>query len=203
MTCPGCGVAVAIGYPRCPKCHAALPQPARSRRATARDELLTGGTSVEPSGGYRGLALIGVVVLGLIVAVVVMTRRGGDRGGARAPSDDRDDRADRADDRTGGTRADDVDDLPELPPATQTGGGAAAADPLAGAIRDLSEALRTERLWSKVSHDGTEIVVESSLCGDTAMHEVLAQQVAPLHDAGARSLRCQEPHGGLVFETDL
>ena len=43
-SCPACGVAVAPGYPRCPKCHAALPSaplhlpaPARARQA--------GGTS--------------------------------------------------------------------------------------------------------------------------------------------------------------
>src|SRR5688500_14282629 len=73
--CPGCGVAVPVGYARCPRCHAPMPS-ARMRR----ESLQAGGTSVaEVAKPGRALWIAGGVLLlaGAIVAIALLT--GGDR----------------------------------------------------------------------------------------------------------------------------
>ncbi len=199
VPCPGCGVAVAVGYPRCPKCHAPVPQPARSRRATAREELIAGGTSVAPEagGGYGGLFAVGALVLVGIGVMVWMSTRD-DRPARPSVVETEDDDGvddDDADDRRPGVG----DDEPIAPPPQPAPAGSA----LRGAIKDLDDALRGERVWSKVGVDGASVVVESALCGDPSMPPILNEHLAALRDAGATALRCQEPHGGVVFATDL
>ncbi len=204
VQCPACGVAVAVGYPRCPKCRAPVPQPARrGRRQTAREDLLTGGTSVEPEPASAGSWLvIGAVVVGALALVVYAATRDDER--ARPAARDGEGGAPAADDdEAAAAGADDA-------PGEAAGGGGARPQPgappgeaLRDVIRALDAELRTDRVWSKVTLEGDVVVVESAMCADPAMPPVLNAHLADLAAGGAATLRCQEPHGAVVFETDL
>jgi hypothetical protein len=202
VPCPACGVAVAVGYPRCPKCHAPVPQPRRARRQTAR-EGLAGGTSVEPErAGLGGWLVIAAVVVAAIGLVVYVATRDDDRAAPAArddegvaPGDDDGDGAGAVDDEapTEGGEGDDEPFRPRTP----------AGQPLRDAVRALDADLRAERVWSKVVTEGDVVIVESAMCADAAMPPVLNAHLADLAAGGAVTLRCQEPHGAVVFATDL
>ena len=197
VTCPGCGVDVAVGYPRCPRCHASVPQPGRPRRQTFREMNLAGGTSVEPEdtgrGGFLVIALAGFAA---ILLVVWLATRDGDDDARPATADD-----DLADDEPvddvepGQPVADDTPDLSREEPDEE--------DLMPAALADLDEALRAAQMWSKVRRSGDVVVVESSLCEDGDMWSAIAPLAAQLRDAGATAVRCQAPHGGVVFERAL
>ena len=202
ITCPGCGVALAVGYPKCPRCHASVPQGPRSKRQTVREEMIAGGTSLEPPAAaprsWPWLLAAALVIGGLVVWVA--SRR--DQRARAAPTDSNavtDDNE--RDDETAASAAEDDEDV-----AAATGQAAAAAPgpaDLGPAIRELDGALRGERLWAKVTADGDVVVIESALCGDSAIALVVDELGAGLRAAGARSVRCQEPHGAVVFDRGL
>jgi hypothetical protein len=199
VTCPSCGVAVAVGYPKCPRCHSAVPQAPRTKRQTLREEMLAGGTSVEPpempatSSPLLPLA-IGVVALGAVIAGFVLLRKEPTTQPAIEPA---------------GEGADDTepeqDDEPEAttePGATAEAGAAPVEEvDLSGAVDSLSEELRVQRLWATVRADGTVIEIQSSLCDDKAM--TAAVDGAGLAGSGATAVRCVAAHGGVVWERGL
>ncbi|HTM20124.1 MAG TPA: hypothetical protein VL172_06450, partial [Kofleriaceae bacterium] len=86
--CPGCGLAVAPGYLRCPRCHVVMPgMPITPSPSTSpRDP---GGTSLADGG--RGPALwiaaVAIAVAVAVVAVIILMRNrgGGDDHGSAAP----------------------------------------------------------------------------------------------------------------------
>lgn len=201
ITCPGCGVLVAVGYPKCPRCHAPVPQSSRSKRVTFREEMIAGGTSLEPPVDATRLwpwLLALALVVGSVVAWLA-TRSGDSREAAPTDSE---------------VLTEDEDDDSELAEDGEDDGDMAArrgapepADPtavdLGPAIRALDGALRSARLWSKVTVDDDVVVIESAQCGDDGIGSVIGDHAADLKAAGARTLRCREPHGAVVFERGL
>jgi hypothetical protein len=195
VTCPKCGVDVAVGYPRCPRCHAAVPQGARARRATPLE--LGGGTSVEVARGpsRAGLILLALAGVVLIVVIVLFATGGGGSRKAAAPEEAVEEEA--VEDETGDEPADEADTEEEAARPEP------AADPMPAALRDLDRALRAAQLWSNVRREGTVVVVESALCEDTGMWPAIAALAGDLRDAGASAVRCQGRHGGVIFERAL
>jgi hypothetical protein len=186
VTCPGCGVAVAVGYPRCPRCQAAVP---RGRPPT----LQGGGTSLAgersewPRWALAGAALTLVFGAVLWLATRESPARATDAGAlADAEAFEEED----AEEEEEGEVA--------LAPAP-------GAEPVeaATALRQLDEALRSERLWAKLRVAGALIEIESALCDDAAMWPAIAGVAEALHASGARAVRCLAPHGAVVFERDL
>ncbi len=203
VTCPGCGVAVAVGYPRCPRCHATVPSAPRSKRATFREEALAGGTSLAPPddepGPPVGCIAFGVVLLVVgVIAIWLATR---DRTATPAVTDDETEDVEEA--------AEPVEPDEETPvegagPATGTADEDVEEGPdIEEVARDLDAALRGAQLWSKVTVDGDVVVIESSLCDDPGVWGEVKLEAVALRDAGTVSVRCQEPHGGVVFDRKL
>lgn len=199
VTCPGCGVAVAVGYPKCPRCHAAVPQAPRTKRQTFREEMLSGGTSVEPpempatSSPLLPLA-IGVVALGAVIAGFVLLRKSPTTKPAIEPAGEADDDDTEA--------QDDEPDVTDEPGAAAEAGAAPVAEvQLDDAVDSLSEELRVQRLWATVRADGSVIEIQSSLCDDKAM--TAAVDGAGLAGSGATAVRCVAAHGGVVWERGL
>ena len=76
-------------------------------------------------------------------------------------------------------------------------------DRLADAVGRLSAELQSRRLWSNVSLDRaqpTVVIVQSSLCEDRDMQQVVADFGKDLAANGATAVRCVAPHGGVIFE---
>lgn len=200
VTCPSCGVAVQVGYPRCPRCHAKVAQPAspaRTKRPTFREELLAGGTSVADDEGGRLWWVVGGLGGIVVVLAVWLLARGDERpagaGALDAGTEDvTDDEPDEADD----------DPAPEAP-SPPTGAAPADDDGLADALRALDDALRTARLWSKVTRADDVVVIESSLCDDDEMAPAIDELAADLAAAGAAAVRCVAPHGAVAWERRL
>lgn len=200
VTCPSCGVAVQVGYPRCPRCQSPVPAPPRAKRATARDTL-AGGTTVAPEAPRRigWLVAAGIVLVAGSVGVWLASRSDRPAAGATEP-DEAEEEEDEGEDEVaepGGEpepagRRDD-------PTPTPAGRGAAAA----GAVRQLEAALRDDRLWARVSHDAEVVVIESSLCDDPGMWPAIMAEAATLRAVGLAAVRCTAPHGGVVFERGL
>jgi hypothetical protein len=72
VTCPGCGVTVAIGYPACPKCKAALPKKAVLPGKDAQK----GGTSAATQ---RPLGMVVVAVMTAILLALFFGRGSDDK----------------------------------------------------------------------------------------------------------------------------
>lgn len=198
VTCPACGVPVAIGYPRCPKCKAAVPQAPRARRGSVREQLVAGGTSIEPpetgagSANWLPWALLALLVIGAGAFFAMRSSSSSTKAPVADVEDD-----------------DEADDDPEAAadpdePTTRGTGTAATpagGDPMPAAVRALDDALRGERLWAKVSSDGTMLIVESSLCAQ--IQEQLGALAADARAEGATAVQCRAQHGELMFEQDL
>jgi len=198
VTCPGCGVAVAVGYPRCPRCHTAVPQAARPKRSSVRDDLMAGGTSVEPPesprpwGAVAWLAGGAAAIVAVVVLWALLREDATPPGVGRAPTAESDEAEPAAEEVA----------APEAPAEGATKPTERpAADPLADAVIALDQALRAQRVWATVRRDGDVVVIESALCGDGAMSTVVAG--AGLREAGASLVRCVAPHGAVVWETGL
>jgi hypothetical protein len=205
MTCPGCGVPVTVGYPRCPKCGAGLPAAARSKRATFREANLEGGTSVEPesSGGSGGWILAGVLlVLGVGMAIYFATRGGGKKHDAEAGSGDEATQVeDQPNDEPNEVTPDEPDEKPAQKPGPKLNEPRAAA--VADVVARIDEGLRTARLWAKVQTLGDVLVIESSLCDDPGILQVVSGEGDALRAAELATVRCQEPNGRVDFERGL
>jgi hypothetical protein len=199
VTCPSCGVDVAVGYPRCPRCHAAVPQAPRARRQTFRESNVAGGTSLEPpigAGGRGGLLLLVLGGVAALLLVIYLATRGGDEPKAAAQDEVEEEETDEEEDEAeqGGA--------PDEGEAVEEEEGE-AEDLMPSALRDLDEALRAAQMWSKVTREDDVVVVESSLCEDGGMWSAIAPLAAQLRDAGASAVRCRAQHGAVVFERKL
>jgi len=203
VPCPACGVPVAVGYPRCPKCKAAVPMSARARRGSVREQLLSGGTSVEPEPSSVGKPWLPWVLVALVVVAIgafLALRSGGDDDAAVAPGAKVEDEeaAEGDDDADEATTDDDVVTAPRgsAAPVVEP-----AADPMPDAVVSLDEALRGQRLWAKVTNRGTTLLIESSLCPQIeGQIDALAGVARGL---GARAVECHAEHGQLMFERPL
>ncbi len=191
--CPGCGITVAAGYPRCPKCQAAMPQ-ARSMLAPAADRgVHAGGTSVGGGDSPTSwlLPIIGLVVV-VVIAVFTLTR-GGDEPAAEAPVP---------------TKVSSPREVPELAApqpvvVDEVERAADGADALrSDAVDAVARGLDRARLWSNVAGDGDALVISSAYCEseNETMKQVVAANQAVIAAAGFAVVRCLERHGALVFE---
>lgn len=186
--CPACGVAVVVGYVKCPKCGAALPV---SRRAATRIE---GGTAVREGGGFP---VVRAALAGTAIAVVVAVAL---RGKAPAPAPAPDDAA--GQDEAREPASDGVPTAVEpaqLPTTTTT---VRAADP-SDALDALDASLKRARLWGTASIVETRVDVRSGGCGDASMGPLIDGLAGQLRDGGLTRLRCMEQSGRVVFERDL
>jgi hypothetical protein len=204
MTCPGCGVLVTVGYPRCPKCGAGLPAAARSKRATFREANLEGGTSNQPeTSGSGGWILAGLLLaLGAGMAIYFATRGGGKKHEAEAGTDQE---TVTAEDQTPDEPDDQTPDEPDERPAQKP--GPEVDEPRAAAVADvlarIDEGLRSARLWAKVRPEKDVLVIESSLCDDPGILQVVSGEADALRAAELATVRCQEPNGRVDFERGL
>jgi len=199
--CAKCGVAVPLGYVKCPRCHAPMPatQPlaARAKRNTMRDAV-AGGTAVpEPeSGGFPWL-LAGVCAAAAIAAIVWYVQSGGARAAdAPVPAD----QVDLAAMVAPGSAAGSSSREPEPPPAP-------VVDPRPRqrleALATLEHTLASDKLWATVTAGGDNIEIRSSFCADRGV----AARVTAAHDAlaslGFKAVRCLEKAGAPVWALDL
>ncbi|MBK9030532.1 MAG: hypothetical protein IPL61_04200 [Myxococcales bacterium] len=188
--CPGCGVAVAAGYPRCPKCHAPMPGVAGGR--TRRDTNQGGGTTVTArSSRATGVALVvaGAAVLAAVVALV-MTSGSAHRKVATDP------RVTAVTPMTSSARR--IDDTAiEAPPPPP-------APPEPWPVLDrLERALAAERLYGKVTIRGGAVEVRSSFCEEARVQALVDGALADLRAVGAATVACVAPHGAVVFRRTL
>lgn len=180
-------MAVAIGYSRCPKCHAPMPQAGRARRDTQQG----GGTSA--SAGAAGppwtWLAVGGAVLGL-GAVVWLATRGDGRSHAAA-----------VDEPGEVTEPDQVASAaapaPPAPPTVPT-----RRDPHAAAAR-LERALATQRLYGRAVLRGTQVELRSSFCAEPSLVQLVDAARAELVAEGVSAVICLEPHGAEVFTRPL
>ncbi len=196
-TCPACGVAVAPGYPRCPKCHAALPD-APPLGGNASAQRVQGGTSTAAESprswlwvaGAAGLALLGVI--GFFVLRSSEKHPGAPPPPAASPAE--------------------VPAAPNVAAAEQ--GADVAPDPSAPAepsrvqqqleaAASLREALDNRRLWASVNADHNDLSIHSAYCNDAAMAGAIDELEKDLGAAGITHVGCYERHGPLVFERTI
>jgi hypothetical protein len=189
MPCPRCAVPVPLGYVRCPRCHATMPDAARPRRETSPGA--PGGTALPDGGGGFPWLLAGVCGVAAAVAVVWFVVRGGAGGaGADAPV------AVPAQPRAAPTAI--PDDQP--PPAP-------TVDPRprlrTEALSQLEQALAADRLWATVSEVGDAVVIRSAFCRDPGLGARLGAFHGKLVGLGFTAVSCLEQGGEPVFSRRL
>lgn len=193
--CPACGVKVMLGYAKCPKCHAPMPNAAPRGR---RPSVSGGGTTSQPmeridGGGGKGW-IVGVVALVAIAGAVIWAvelRGGGAKRTQEAvePVETR---------RNFDTVETDLRPPDNLPPPTSEN----APDP--AYIADALEGeLARDRLFATVQVTGDLLDVRSAYCSDPRFDEISARYVAELKAAGIVRIRCSETHGEQVYERPL
>ena len=200
--CARCGLTVAAGYARCPRCQADLPV-ARARERT-QPPRGAGGTAVDPILDRRRYAMIGGGVV-LLVVVLWLALGGDDAPAKGAPAPD-DPVAEAGDDPAGpAVGGDDTADVGPSPPPAPVGPTPAppAGSGRNGAVGGLSRALREARLWATVSGDGDGVLIESSFCDDNGLSSIVDGAIAELRQVGFTSVRCRAPHGAVVFDRGL
>lgn len=188
--CPACGIAVMIGYTKCPKCHAPMPGAQRTKRAS-----MAGGTTaerVEPAaagGGWLWLGAVAAVGIGLVVWGT-QCRGGGARPAPAATVEE-------GGDSPGSAVAPVVVPPPTLSPASPDRPDPSfAADALEGELAG-------ERLYATVQARGEVLDLRSAFCAEARLGELVARHAAELRAAGVVRVRCSEPHGALAFERPL
>jgi len=197
--CPGCGIAVTVGYARCPRCHAPMPSAGRMMRASAGGgtSLEGGGTSVaaSPDGatGNRRVLIAAVAGIGLIVAAVLVARSLGRDRRAPVPAAAPEAVAEPAAAPVAPPSADEPI-APSLSPAAPDPAVAAAA---------LARALAAARLFGTVEVRGDTVEIRSAACSDGALAAELARYAADLRAGGVTTARCRELHGAEVFARPL
>lgn len=194
-TCPACGLAVATGYLKCPKCHAALPN-APTHGGDARAKQVQGGTSVQSGGNGWVYAVGGAAVVAAVLVFVLS--RGGDDGQTRvvgakaAPAD--------------------VDQAPPITAAAPDPAGPAVAaggaptprvDERVNAARLLMSRLESARMWSTVEVTGDGLAIKSAYCDEPEVAATLDAVAADLVEAGVATVTCYERHGPKVFDRAL
>ncbi len=187
IRCPACGVAVALGYARCPKCHA--PMPAHGLRGK-RDTQQGGGTSAAAAAATGApWIVIGVVAIALGGAAAYALTRGDAAPRAAAP-----DEAAAPVEAPGGEV---VDVAPPPPPQAPV-----RRDP-AGAADRLERALAGQRLYGKAALRGEVLELRSSFCGEPGLVAVVDAARGDLAGEGLTAVTCLEPHGAEVFSRPL
>ena len=189
-TCPSCGIAVMPGYPRCPKCHAALPASGRMNRIADGG----GGTSAavvvdEPARRWPWY-VAGVLVLAGAVAVVIIGS-GGKKPAAELP-DDPVTPEDVVEPQPGSAAPD------EGPPAVlpRTPDASPVADRLATTMAGL-------RLYATVEPIGDTIEIRTAYCADARVAGLLADVTADLRTAGITTVTCRALHGAEAWTRPL
>ena len=195
--CPECGVAVAPGYPKCPKCHARLPYvPSPLQRVGS---MASGGTSASEGGGGAGMwAVVAAIVL-VAGAVTFFVARGG--GGGAAAAGDADAAVEEAT-----TVAQPEDDLEDDLAAPE---GAEAEEPReidTAVIEELNAKLAELRVWSSVGQDSADdsiVRIVSSHCEDGALRRAVTTYAEAMRDSGFLRVQCFTQHGALSFDREL
>ena len=203
-SCGSCGLPVAVGYARCPRCRAALDAPPvaggepgrveapRARRVSSPP----GGTAVAaPTMRSRWLLAGFAVAAGAGVAAAVLVASGGRSAPSSSPA---------AAEPAGDTAALVVAAAPA--PAAPGGPSAEEGPALpqgAAAIAGLRRAMGKARVYAQLAPDGDRLELRSSSCEDARLSALLEEAKAPLQQSGFRRVRCLQPHGQVVFERDL
>jgi hypothetical protein len=195
--CPGCGVAVAPGYRKCPRCHAELAMPVRPRRSPTE-----GGGTAMAGDGSRTLLVAGCAALLFFGVMLYLLVRDTDSGATGAAFDAA------LEDASDEAVVDDSDDTPpdlEPPPPDRRPTGPDVTAPAVGstAISDLSRDLRAQRMWATVSGAGNVVVITSSLCDDAAFVAIIDAHAGALSDGKFSLVRCKAQHGEVIFERGL
>lgn len=190
--CPACGITVATGYPRCPKCHAAMPSVATRARSADRG-VHAGGTSVgggaDPTNWL--VPIVGLVVVSGIAIFVLMRS---DKPAAEAPVPNK---------VTDSRPATEVVEEPVFV-ADEAVGEAVVDDSLRHSTAvTVASALDGARLWAKVAVDGDVLVISSAYCENPGTKQVIAANQAAIMAAEFAKVRCLERHGALVFEDSV
>lgn len=195
-TCPQCGVALPVGYVKCPRCHSELSSPIQISRARQRTD--GGGTAIGASSNRTAIMIGAGVALGVLVIWLVV------RDPASSTA------APVTADAAGPAVAEEpVADEPVADEPIAPSGRPAPPPPddnrpnPTAALSQLSRDLRVEKLWAAVGQDGDTIVIDSSFCEDTALGGILDSHAGELRAARFAAVRCRAPHGGVVFERGL
>jgi hypothetical protein len=198
--CPSCGIAVAAGYLRCPKCHTEMPGgTAPSFDGSA--ERVAGGTSVTTGDSSR-IWIAAAIGLMAVAVVVFLVARGGDdkaaapadSGGQAAPAPSPKRSAQRPAPTPSPVTAPETDDEVVVPPAQR----------VAGVANMLRDRLDGARLWSTVDLEGTDgLSIHSGYCSDEQMPGLIDALADDLRGAGLVRVTCYERHGAKVFAREL
>lgn len=194
LICQKCGVTVAPGYPKCPKCHGAMPTVASP--LARRGAVAAGGTSAVPGSGGFWIALLIIAIVGAVIFFVIR-RDEGDTNLEGPPTVARD---------AGGE--DDVDAaVDDLVDDVALDDGD-AGEPITPdeALDGLEQALSEGRLYSGVeasADDETVVRIESAHCEDAALRAAVDEAAEDLASAGFSRVRCYSRHGTRLFEIDL
>lgn len=199
--CPGCGVPVAAGYARCPRCQSLMPDAPRSvPRRHQTYASLGGGTSVASS--RRGTLLIaaGAVAALVIALIIVLLVRGGGDEPETAELDD---------DTAVEAAAPDLVTAADSEPSSLPPPSPSSAEPepsLDDVVASLTSELRRQRMWATVAIDRADrsiIVIQSALCEDRTLVQVVAEVKSDAARRGGTVIRCVAKHGAVVFEEVL
>jgi hypothetical protein len=205
--CPACGVAVAPGYPRCPKCHAVMPSAAVNRNPRGTNATIR-VRSTRPAADktlWLGGAAIALVVVGFIV--IAYRDKAGGTELSEAVADD-------------GTEADEDDSLAEDLDASDEGDGDGDGDgeregddpdrahdqAVDRLLESLADELGAARLWSSVSYESDQadvVRVESAFCSDDELYRIVDGNARALRDHGFVRLQCISRHGVLTVDRVL
>jgi hypothetical protein len=194
MSCPACGVAVAPGYPLCPKCQKPMPRPRRKKGLTLDPGAVAGGTAVPALGDSPAIrwALWGLAAA-LLIGLAFFVTRGDDAADVPA-------------------RMSEPPPPAPVPPASNPSG----APPPSGedvvprrrqaALDELGATLRTQRLWAQVKldpNDPTYGIIESAYCDDPLLVATVDGAVPQLVTAGVTGIACYTLHNALIFSREL
>ncbi|KAB2908822.1 MAG: hypothetical protein F9K40_04170 [Kofleriaceae bacterium] len=197
QACPACGVKVMLGYAKCPKCHAPMPNAtARSRRPSVAGG---GGTTSQPIERIDGLGgrgwIVGVVALVVVAGAIIwaVELRGG--GETKRPAEAAVPVETGAATATAAPIELQPDELP-APNLQNRPDPAYVADALEGE-------LARDRLFATVDVAGELLDVRSAYCTDPRFSEITARYIADLKASGLVRIRCSETHGEQVYERAL
>jgi hypothetical protein len=206
-TCPSCGLAVSPGYPKCPKCHAAMPTAASFAPASSDARNVQGGTAV--GGGVGSLVWIAVAGVVAVVAVVVYVASGSSKDEAPAPAPTMGPVDPTIDPTIDPTMKPAIDPArPDLDPFAGTGPDPAAvakadrARARSRAAERIGAALDSARMWGTIEVQGEELHIHSAYCPQITDERLEAGR----DDSGAplfAAVSCFERHGPLVWERPL
>ncbi len=194
LICQNCGVTVAPGYPKCPKCHGAMPHVtsplARHGTATA------GGTSAVPGSGGFWIALLTIAIVGAVIFFMMR----GDEGESNPERSSAVARDAGGEDEMDATVEGVVEDV-----SLDDGDAGAPLTP-DEALGSLEQALADQRLYSGVeanADDETAVRIESAHCEDAGLRAAVEATADDLVSAGFVRVQCYSRHGTRLFETDL